>query len=135
MFGTYTAKDQKVYDVFLTNKKEKVEEWKIKEIRGKVYSTQVYNGYGQNGVIMITAGDVNYFTNEAWNFKNLGDGQEVIIKGKTRQYSTQYNNPTATYQPPYDGQCNYGQCTPKAGYPAGFSTDLGIFNIESVNKV
>ena len=137
LFGTYTAKDQKQYDIFLTNKKETIESWKVKEIKGKYYKASVYGGGISPNAAMITGENINYFSNETWNFKDLVDGQEVVIKGKTRQYSSLFGNAVATYQPQFDNQnCGYAiPCTPKTGYPAAFSTDIGIFNIESVNKV
>ena len=137
LYGTYTAKDQKTYDIFLTNKKDVADYWPTSEIRGKYYKSSNYGGGVVENAAMITSGSVNFFSNETWNFKNLVDGQEVIIKGKQRRYSSLYGNAVATYQPPYDNQnCGYASpCTPKAGYPAAFSTDLGIFNIESVEKV
>jgi hypothetical protein len=139
MYGTYTAKDQKQYDVFLTKDKETVDNWKVKEIKGKVYFGNTY-GYGSptSNAFIITDNE-NYFSNENWNFKNLVDGQEVLIKGKAREYTPLPNNgnTVANYQPPV-AQCEMpGGCLPqsKLGFPQPFSTNLGIFNIESVEKI
>jgi hypothetical protein len=140
MYGTYIAKDQKQYDVFLTKNKETVDNWKIKEIRGKLYLGNGYGVYGnQSSMSFVKGENENYFTNENWNFKNMVDGQEVIIKGKTRKFTSPSNNngPIATYQPPYL-PCNDGpgcQGKIKPGYTDPFTTDTGIFNIESVEKI
>jgi hypothetical protein len=140
MYGTYTAKDQKQYDIFLTRNKETVDNWKTKEIRGKIYIGNGYGPYGnQNGIIFVKGNNENYFSNENWNFKNFVEGEEVVVKGKSRIYTAPGNNsgPIATYQPQFL-PCNEGpgcQGKLKPGFPEQFSTDLGIFNIESVEKI
>jgi hypothetical protein len=139
LYGTYTAKDQKQYDIFLTKNKETIDSWKVKEIKGKLYFGNTY-GYGTpTSNAFIKSGNENYFSNENWNFKNLIDGQEVIIRGKIRVFTPFANSggTVANYQPPYL-PCNDGpgcQGKPKLGFPETFSTDLGIFNIESVEKI
>jgi hypothetical protein len=140
LYGMYTSKDEKQYDVFLTKNKEIVDNWVIEEIKGKLYLGNGYSSYGtQNSIAFVKGASENYFSNENWNFKNMVDGQEVIIRGKTRKFTSPSNNsgPIATYQPPYL-PCNDGpgcQGKIKPGYTDPFTTDTGIFNIESVEKI
>jgi hypothetical protein len=140
LYGTYTAKDQKRYDVFLTKNKETVDNWKVKEIRGKFYRSQNYGIPNASAPVFVITKDSNYFSFETWNFKDFVDGQEVLIKSKSREYTTDnYGNTIANYQPPMQEtgwECRTNLCnTPKVGYPQSFLTNLGIFNIESVEKI
>jgi hypothetical protein len=138
LYGTYTAKDQKRYDIFLTKNKETVDNWKIKEIKGKFYKGQNYGSPNSSTPVFIVSKDVNYFSFETWNFKDYVDGQEVIIKAKTREYTLDnYGNAIASYQPQFAECYGPGGCNPqpKLGLPQSFSTNSGIFNIESVEKI
>jgi hypothetical protein len=124
LFGNYTATDGTIYDLYLTQDENEINNWKTETFSGKLYNN---NASGQS--IFMKVGDKYYFSKNFSKFKDIPNESEITITAKTRpSYQGEYymDKKTVCYG---EGGCG--------GQPGFNSKDLmfGISDVKVIEKV